>query len=66
MYAQYQPGAVTLTADDVNGICSIYQPTPTHGCSCTSAPARSGAWALATAFSLAALLGARRRRRASR
>jgi MYXO-CTERM domain-containing protein len=40
MYAYYQPGAVTLTPDDVTAICTVYPPqelAPTKsGCACTA------------------------------
>jgi hypothetical protein len=62
MYAQYKPGAIELTQDDIDGVCSIYPPTSKAGCSCSSAPARSSAWALALSFALTALLVARARR----
>jgi MYXO-CTERM domain-containing protein len=64
MYAQYKPGAIKLTQDDIDGVCSIYPPVSKAGCSCTSAPESSGAWALALSFGLTALLVARKRRRA--
>jgi MYXO-CTERM domain-containing protein len=66
MYAQYQPGAITLTADDIAGMCSMYTPVPTHGCSCSTAPARGGALTLGGAFALTGLLVMRARRRRQR
>jgi hypothetical protein len=66
MYAQYQPGAITLTRDDVAGMCAMYTPTPTHGCACSAVPARSGALALGAASMLAVVLATRGRRRRPR
>lgn len=66
MYAQYSPGRIKLTQDDIDGVCSIYPPVSKSGCSCSSVPAQSGGWALAASFGLTALLVARKRRRASR
>jgi MYXO-CTERM domain-containing protein len=63
MYARYQPGAVTLTSDDVDGICSMYPPITKSGCACTSTPSGGGAGAVVAGTGLAMLLGARRRRR---
>jgi hypothetical protein len=63
MYAYYQPGAVALTADDVQGICDVY-PTPSP--SKSSCDAVAGAPGPAAAgmgtLSLAILAFARRRR----
>ena len=46
MFAQYQPGATTLTADDREGICAIYPPSPpsssSSGCSVSPAGPFSG------------------------
>jgi hypothetical protein len=64
MYAQYQPDAVTLTQDDVDGVCSIYPPENRAGCVCDAARGGHGAGAIAAMASLAALAAARRRRRA--
>jgi hypothetical protein len=73
MYAQYKPGAIALTQDDIDGVCSIYGPGASaatrsspllwRGCTCRSAPApaRSGAWPLSVAFGLTAVLVLRRR-----
>ena len=66
MYARYQPGAVTLTTDDIDGICSMYPPITKSGCACSAAPSGGGAWALAAGAGMAGLFGARRRRRAPR
>jgi hypothetical protein len=38
MYAFYKPGAITLTPDDVDAICSVYAPDP-PGSSCQAARA---------------------------
>jgi hypothetical protein len=69
MYAQYQPGAIALTSDDVAGVCAIYPPFPKHS-NCAAAPAGDageGAWAATGAIALVALTaGLRRRRRVTR
>ena len=76
MYAYYQPGAIDLTADDVGGICAMYQ----HGtqadpmttacidgsgsvpyCSCKVVGRGSGVPASAATLGLAALAWLRRR-----
>ena len=67
MYAYYTPGAITLTADDLDAICTVYPPTTPKGCACTAVggwPGGAGGGAVG-ALSLAALgvLGSRRRRR---
>jgi MYXO-CTERM domain-containing protein len=68
MYAYYQQGAITLTSDDVDAICTAYPPPspPAKGCGCAvagapSAPAARGAAVLV----LFAGLGRMRRRRRS-
>lgn len=68
MYAYYQQGLITLTADDVDAICAAYPPPqPAKGCSCAVAGAPSGTAARGTAaFALAAGLGFLRRRRVVR
>jgi hypothetical protein len=39
MYAFYQPGAVTLRSDDVQGLCTMYPPpNPSGGGSCAASP----------------------------
>jgi MYXO-CTERM domain-containing protein len=63
MFAQYQPGAITLTTDDVDGICSMYPPISKSGCACTAMPSGGDAWAFGAGAGLVVLLGARRRRR---
>ncbi|MGD0524538.1 MAG: matrixin family metalloprotease [Polyangiaceae bacterium] len=67
MYAYYQPGAITLTADDVDAICTVYPPSsPGKGCACTTVGARAtGPAALAgvSLVALAALIGLRRKGR---
>ncbi|HEY6460654.1 MAG TPA: matrixin family metalloprotease, partial [Polyangiaceae bacterium] len=55
MYAQYQPGAITLTSDDVAGVCAIYPPSAKHSGGCAAAPAgdaSGGAWAATGAMAL--------------
>jgi MYXO-CTERM domain-containing protein len=63
MYAFYQPGGIALTADDINGICTIHPPSKpsSGGCSSTSAPTPSGSSAIGGA--LVVLFACRRRRR---
>ncbi len=69
MYAYYQRGAINLTPDDMDGVCSIYSPLPvSSGCSCGVA---GSAWhgALASAagsLALVAVIACRWRMRASR
>jgi hypothetical protein len=41
MYFQYQPGAVKLTQDDIDGICTVYPPQ-SSGCGCKLAPGLDG------------------------
>ncbi|HEX3345448.1 MAG TPA: matrixin family metalloprotease [Polyangiaceae bacterium] len=45
MYAYYTPGAITLTADDLDAVCAVYPPASTKGCACGMAggEARGGA-----------------------
>jgi hypothetical protein len=57
MYAFYQPGAIRLTADDVAGVCALYQPLPTSDSACSSAPGSSSRSAAASGSSLLALIG---------
>jgi len=65
MYSQYQPGAIALTQDDVDGICSIYPHTaaPKAGCACESAPAGPGSLAMTACVALGLMGGVRRARR---
>jgi MYXO-CTERM domain-containing protein len=67
MYAYYQPGAITLTADDLDAICAVYPPTsPKEGCACTTVGAGTSGPAVAAGVSLVALAGLtglRRKRR---
>jgi hypothetical protein len=65
MYSQYQPGAIALTQDDVDGICTIYpqHPAAKAGCACESAPAGPGSLALTACAALGLLVGVRRARR---
>ena len=65
MYAQYKPGAIALTDDDITGICSVYPPLPKSG-GCTAAPAtqdRYAAGAIAAGLGFVVLAVVRRRRR---
>ncbi len=65
MYAYYMAGSLELKDDDVAGICAVYKPSPpASGCAVGSSPASSNAVAVSVALGLAALLGARLRRRA--
>jgi MYXO-CTERM domain-containing protein len=34
MYYRYQSGALKLTQDDIDGVCTVYPPTHDSGCSC--------------------------------
>jgi hypothetical protein len=63
MYYEYHPGSVTLTADDLSGICAMYPQKPAS--SCGVAPPRSSALGIAAGMGLLAIVGLRRRRRAS-
>jgi MYXO-CTERM domain-containing protein len=64
MYAYYTPGAISLTPDDLDAICTVYPPTsPTKGCGCAAVGAAPGATAAAAGLSIAALGMLRRRRR---
>lgn len=77
MYAYYQPGAIELTSDDVDGICTVYPPqAPKSGGCATSGPMATGSGADAVACStgigalglvgLVGLVGLARRRRRRR
>jgi hypothetical protein len=55
MFAFYKTGAVTLTQDDVDGVCSIYPPQQ-PGCGCVLAGAPTPG-ALVAQVALVALLG---------
>jgi hypothetical protein len=66
MYAQYKPGAIALTRDDINGICTVYPPQQGKtGCACDTVPIGSDAWAMAVCSGVLALAAARRRRGAT-
>jgi hypothetical protein len=65
MFAQYQPGAVTLTDDDVAGICNIYPPAQPKAGGCAEAPGGGvdgGRWAALGGVALAVAAACRRRR----
>jgi hypothetical protein len=64
MYAFYKPGALTLTQDDVEGVCAVYAPLqPAAGCTCTYASASwQGAFAAAGVAALALVIVCRSRR----
>jgi MYXO-CTERM domain-containing protein len=62
MYAFYEPGHTVLTDDDKQGICTVYPPSSSKGCSCQEEGSGPGAAAAAAALSLAVLAGLRRRR----
>jgi hypothetical protein len=55
MFAFYKPGAITLSQDDIDGVCSIYPPQE-PGCGCVLAGAPAGGGLVAEA-ALLALLG---------
>jgi len=64
MYAYYTPGAITLTADDLDAICTVYAPpAPSKGCACTAEGAAPGSAGVAAGFAIAALGVLRKRRR---
>jgi hypothetical protein len=70
MDAEYHPGSITLTADDVAGICAIYGPLTNGsigggGCAVAPAVASSAAWAVLAALPVVLVLVRRRRRCAS-
>jgi hypothetical protein len=62
MYAQYKPGAITLTQDDIDGICTIYPPQNKTGCACDTAGVGADGWAAAACAGLVAVASLRRRR----
>jgi hypothetical protein len=64
MYAQYQATAVSLSQDDVDGVCSIYPEQTKAGCACEAIPAGPGDWVVGTSAGLGLLAVLRRRRRA--
>jgi hypothetical protein len=66
MYAFYQPGAITLTKDDIAGVCAASAPSSSsthHGCACGAAVPGGGEW-WAVAGGAAFLAFTRRRRAA--
>lgn len=63
MYAFYSPDMMSLTADDIDGICTIYPPA--SGCSCSMERSEGGALTLGAAGVALAAVAARRRRRAA-
>jgi hypothetical protein len=60
MYARYQPGAIALTTDDIDGICAAYPPLPSSG-KCSLGRTVPGGWSLACLAWIAALAMGRRR-----
>jgi hypothetical protein len=62
MYAYYQQDAVSLTADDIAGVCAIY---PSKGCSCGMARPGNDCVGCAGALAVCVVV-ARRRQRSSR
>ena len=68
MYAFYKPGAVALTQDDVDGVCSVYAPLqPAAGCTCAHADGSwNGAFAAMGMAALALVIACRSRRASSR
>lgn len=67
MYAHYQPGAIALTADDVDAVCAAYAPeSPASPAGCGCEQASAGAGGIATTAAALAIVAAilRRLRRA--
>lgn len=64
MFAHYQQGLSTLTTDDIDAVCSIYD-APARGCACASGHAQSGADA-AMALAIGVLAAGALRRLAGR
>jgi hypothetical protein len=64
MYAFYKPGAVSLTQDDIEGVCSVYAPLlPATGCTCAHGGAPwQGAFAAGGMAALALVIACRSRR----
>jgi hypothetical protein len=70
MYAYYQAGAITLSADDVAGICAMYGPSPpgtnaSSSCATPQANGARGSGCVAAAFAFIAVLRRRARRPAT-
>jgi hypothetical protein len=63
MYAQYQQDAVSLTQDDIAGVCAIYPVQTKAGCACEAMPAGPGDWAVGACAGMGLLALIRRRRR---
>jgi hypothetical protein len=64
MFAFYKPGAVALTQDDIDGVCSIYPPqSPGCGCVLAGAPTRGALAAQAALLVLVVLTAYRSRTR---
>ena len=64
MYAFYQEGAVTLTDDDIAGVCNIYPPAQKKsGCAVDGAGVGGGTWWSLGVVAAVATIALRRRRR---
>jgi hypothetical protein len=64
MYAYYQPGAITLTADDLDAICTVYPPaSPPKGCACSAVGAGEGGAGMGIGLAMGAVAVLRKRRR---
>jgi hypothetical protein len=56
MYAYYRPGAIDLTTDDVDAICTLYPPQPpSRGCGCMTVNDGPATGALGVGLSLTVL-----------
>jgi hypothetical protein len=65
MYAFYKKGATTLTADDVDGVCTTNPPLArASGCGCGAVGLSPGGWVLAAGGSVLVAILVRRRGRA--
>lgn len=67
MFAHYQPGAIALTPDDIDGVCTVYPPArASSGCACSVDEGAGHAGASAVTAIAVALAAARRRKQAAK